>query len=339
MVGPVQVLLLAASPVQTPRLILLDIATEQITILQESTKLSLDVNCISKPEPIEFPTANGLTAFGLFYPPTNPDYAAPAGELPPLMVMVHGGPTNQAIARMQLRCQYWTSRGFAILDVDYGGSTGYGRLYRERLNGQWGVVDVEDCVNGARYLAEKGLVDSKRLIIRGSSAGGFTVLSALTQHNVFTAGCSAYGVAELEIFAKDTHKFESRYLDRLIGPYPEAREVYIQRSPLTHADKLSSPVIFFQGMDDRIVLPSQSEMMVNALRTKGIPVAYIAFEGEGHGFRRADSNKRAFEAELYFYSRIFGFPLAEVIEPVQIDNLPETSASQSLSPRHSEGEV
>jgi dipeptidyl aminopeptidase/acylaminoacyl peptidase len=217
--------------------------------------------------------------------------------------------------------QYWTSRGFAVLDVNYGGSAGYGRAYRERLNGHWGIVDVDDCANGARYLAEQGLVDPARLAIRGGSAGGYTTLCALTFKDVFHAGASHFGVSDLEGLATDTHKFESRYLDGLIGPYPERRDLYVARSPIHHVAQLNCPVIFFQGLEDKVVPPPQAETMVEALRAKGIPVAYLPFEGEQHGFRRAENIKRALDAELYFYGRIFGFELADPVEPVEIENL------------------
>ena len=235
---------------------------------------------------------------------------------------MHGGPTAAASSTLDLRTQFWTSRGFAVLDVNYGGSTGYGTAYRRRLNGRWGVVDVEDCVNGARFLAERGDVDGGRMAIRGGSAGGFTTLSALTFHDVFRAGASLYGVSDLEALTRDTHKFESRYLDTLIGPYPERRDLYLERSPIHHVDRLSTPLILFQGLEDRVVPPNQSEMMRAALREKGVPVAYLPFEDEQHGFRRAENIKRTLDAELYFYSRVFGFDLADPVEPVDIENPP-----------------
>jgi len=257
----------------------------------------------------------------LFYPPQNPDYAGPADERPPLLVISHGGPTAATSSELNLRIQYWTSRGIGVLDVNYGGSTGYGRTYRERLNGQWGVVDVDDCVNGARHLVAQGQVDGRRLMIRGGSAGGYTTLCALTFRELFKAGASYYGVSDLAALAQETHKFESRYLDRLVGPYPERQDLYRERSPLHFAQRLACPVIFFQGLEDKVVPPKQAQMMVQALQAKGVPVAYLPFEGEQHGFRRAENIKRALDAELYFYSRVFGFELAEPLEPVEIMNL------------------
>jgi dipeptidyl aminopeptidase/acylaminoacyl peptidase len=217
--------------------------------------------------------------------------------------------------------QYWTSRGIAVLDVNYGGSSGYGRDYRERLKGRWGIVDVDDCVNGARYLAQIGQVDGNRLAIRGGSAGGYTTLCALTFRDTFKAGASHYGISDLEALAKDTHKFESRYLDGLIGPYPLRRDRYVERSPIHFTERLACPMILFQGLEDKVVPPNQAEVMVEAVRAKGLPVAYLTFEGEQHGFRKAENIKRVLEAELYFYSKVFGFDLAEAIEPVRIDNL------------------
>jgi dipeptidyl aminopeptidase/acylaminoacyl peptidase len=222
---------------------------------------------------------------------------------------------------LNLTIQYWTSRGFGVLDVNYGGSTGYGRAYRERLKGQWGVVDVDDCVNGARYLVERGEVDGNRLIIRGGSAGGYTTLAALTFRNVFQAGASYYGISDLEALERDCHKFESHYNHSLIGPYPEAADLYRQRSPIHFTDRLSCPIILFQGREDKVVPPNQAEMMFAAVRRKGLPVAYLLFDGEQHGLRRAENIKRALDAELYFYARVFGFPLADPVEPVEIANL------------------
>jgi dipeptidyl aminopeptidase/acylaminoacyl peptidase len=222
---------------------------------------------------------------------------------------------------LSLSVQFWTSRGFAVLDVNYGGSTGYGRQYRERLNKKWGIVDVDDCVNGARYLVDRGEVDGKRLIITGGSAGGYTTLCALTFRSAFKAGASHFGVSDAEALARDTHKFESQYLTGLLGPYPDRKDIYFERSPINFPDRLSCPVIFFQGLEDKVVPPNQAEKMVDAIRAKGIPVSYAPFEGEQHGFRKAENIKRALEGELYFYSRIFRFELAEPVDPVKIENL------------------
>jgi dipeptidyl aminopeptidase/acylaminoacyl peptidase len=270
---------------------------------------------------IEFPTENGLSAYANYYPPTNPDFTAPPGERPPLLVMSHGGPTSAAPTLFNLSLQFWTSRGFAVVDVNYGGSTGYGRAYRERLNESWGVVDVDDCANAARYLVSRGDVDEERLAIRGGSAGGYTTLCALTFRDVFKAGASHFGIGDLSPFVDETHKFESRYNVRLLGPYPERADVYYQRSPINYVERISCPIILFQGLEDKIVLPIQSETMFAAVRLKGIPTAYLPFEGEQHGFRKAENIKRALDAELYFYSRIFDFELAEPVAPVKIENL------------------
>ena len=319
--APGKAVFIGASPIEFPSVIELDLTSHETTVLRSGGTADVDASFFSIPEPIAYRTEGGLTAHGFFYAPRNPHFEGPPEERPPLLVMSHGGPTAATTSGLQLPIQYWTSRGIAVLDVNYGGSTGYGRAYRQRLDGQWGIVDVNDCLNGARFLAARGDVDADRLMIRGGSAGGFTTLCALIFSSVFKAGASRYGVSDLEALAKDTHKFESRYLDRLIGPYPKARELYLERSPIYAAERLSCPVIFFQGLEDEIVPPNQTEMMVDALRTKGIPVAYLAFEGEQHGFRRAENIKRALDAELYFYSRVFAFKPADPVVPVRIDNL------------------
>ena len=283
----------------------LDLATGRTQVLRQSFEMKSEAGrCISVPEPIEFPTENGLSAHGLFYAPYNPDYLPPAGELPPLIVKSHGGPTGATSGDLSLDIQYWTSRGFAVFDVNYGGSTGYGRAYRERLIERWGIVDVDDCVNGAKYLAAQGRVDGERLIIKGGSAGGYTTLAVLTFRDSFKAGASYYGVADLEALARDTHKFESRYLDRLIGPHPERKDLYRERSPIHFVEQLDAPVIFFQGSEDKVVPPNQAEMMVKAVQNKGLPTSYFLFDGEQHGFRRADTIKRTLDAELYFYAAL-----------------------------------
>lgn len=316
-----QVLFTAGSPTEVVSLVRLDLRTGQTDILRRSSSMTFDSGYISVPQTIEFPTEHGQTAYGFFYGPCNKDYSAPADELPPLLVISHGGPTAATTTILNFSIQYWTSRGFAVLDVNYGGSTGYGRAYQERLKGQWGIVDVDDCVNGARYLVETGKVDGKRMAIRGGSAGGYTTLCALTFRDVFQAGASYFGVSDLKALAEDTHKFESRYLDSLVGPYSENSNLYRERSPIHFTDQLSCPIIFFQGLEDKIVPPNQAEMMVEALRKKGLPVAYVPFEGEQHGFRQAKNIKRALDAELYFYAKIFGFELADPVEAVTIENL------------------
>ncbi len=321
-VGDGAAVLIGSSATAPTALVKLDLATGKTEILRQAFKPTVDPGYFSVPQMVEFPTGNGLTAHGIFYPPANKDYAAPEGERPPLIVMSHGGPTSAATTALRYGIQYWTSRGFAVLDVDYGGSTGYGREYRMRLNGNWGLVDVEDCCNGALWLAEQGLVDRQRMAIRGGSAGGFTTLAALIfKSGVFGAGASHFGVSDLEALATDTHKFESRYLDNLVGPYPARRDIYVARSPIHHTQKLSTPIILFQGAEDPVVPPSQSEKMFEAARAQEIPTAYLVFEGESHGFRKAESIKRSLEAELYFYSKIFGFDTADKIEPVEIENL------------------
>jgi dipeptidyl aminopeptidase/acylaminoacyl peptidase len=312
---------IGASGTETSAVVTLDISTQRFEVLRRSRETAVDAGYLSEARAIEFPTEQALTAHGYFYPPKNRDYAAPANENPPLLVMSHGGPTSSSSGSLKYSIQYWTSRGIAVFDVNYGGSSGYGRAYRERLNGNWGIVDVDDCANGARYLAGRGEVDGNRLAIRGGSAGGYTTLCALTFRDVFKAGASHYGISDLEALAKDTHKFESRYLDRLIGPYPARRDLYVARSPIHFTDRLNCPMIIFQGLEDKVVPPNQAEQMVQAVRAKKLPVAYLAFEGEQHGFRKAENIKRVLEAELYFYSKVFGFELAAPVEPVTIENL------------------
>ncbi|WP_211266021.1 S9 family peptidase [Alicyclobacillus ferrooxydans] len=316
-----RVVFLAGSPTSFRVVVTTNVDGSNPTVLRKSSEVQVDPDYLSIPESIEFPTENGKTAHGIYYRPKNPDFTAPEGEKPPLLVHVHGGPTSAASSVLSLSTQYWTSRGVAVLDVNYGGSTGYGREYRDRLKGQWGIVDVDDAANGAKYLGEQGEVDANRLAIAGGSAGGYTTLAALTFRDVFNAGASHFGLSELEVFAQETHKFESRYMDSLLGPYPEAKDVYFNRSPINFTNQLSCPIAFFQGLDDKIVPPNQAELMVEALRKKNLPVAYLAFEGEGHGFRRAENIKRALDGEFYFYSRVFGFTPADDIEPIHIENM------------------
>ncbi|MDQ3895772.1 MAG: S9 family peptidase [Actinomycetota bacterium] len=308
---------IAASPTSAPAVVVVDPETARATVVRSSRPNPPDPAYVSSPRPVEFPTSGGATAHALFYPPRNPDCEGPHGDLPPLVVTSHGGPTSAASTGLELRTQFWTSRGFAVVDVDYRGSSGYGRAYRRQLAGRWGVVDVDDCVAAARHLAATGEVDGRRMVIRGSSASGLTTLLALTR-GVFAAGASLYGVADLAALATDTHKFESRYLDGLVGPWPEAAATYRERSPIHLADRLSAPLIIFQGLDDKVVPPAQAEVLVAALRTAGIPFAYLTFEGEAHGFRKAETIRRVVEAELDFYGQVLGFTPADDIDPVEI---------------------
>jgi dipeptidyl aminopeptidase/acylaminoacyl peptidase len=311
----------AGAPQKSAAIVAFDLASGQFEVLRRASEHDLDEGYLSIAQPVEFPTTEGRTAHAFFYPPRNRDFAAPDAERPPLLVKSHGGPTAMASTTLSLNIQFWTSRGIAVLDVNYGGSAGYGRAYRLRLNGTWGITDVDDCANGARHFAGRGLVDGERCVITGGSAGGYTTLAALTFRDTFKAGASHYGVSDLGALVRDTHKFEARYLDNLVGPYPERADLYHARSPINFTAQLSCPVIFFQGLEDKVVPPNQAELMVEALRAKGLPVAYVAFEGEQHGFRRAENIKRALEGELYFYSRVFGFELADPVEPVPLENL------------------
>ncbi len=320
--NPTHAVLVAGSSMQPDAVVRIDLASGTVDTLRAASSVQLDAGDISVAEAVEFPTAGGQTAHTFYYPPRNRDFAVPAGETPPLVVISHGGPTSAARSTLDLEIQYWTTRGFAVADVNYGGGSGYGRAYRQRLNGQWGVVDVADVIHAVRFLAAEGKAGRDRAIIRGGSAGGYTTLAALTFHpEVFKAGASYYGVSDLEMLALDTHKFESRYVHSLVGPYPAARATYRARSPIHAIDRLACPLILFQGLEDKIVPPNQSQMMADAVRAKGLPVAYLAFEGEQHGFRKAETIIRSLEAELYFYGAIFGFTPADSIPPVPIDNL------------------
>jgi dipeptidyl aminopeptidase/acylaminoacyl peptidase len=276
---------------------------------------------LSRSRPVTFPTTGGREAHGVWYPPHNRAYAGPDDERPPLIVTSHGGPTAQASTALQLSIQLFTSRGYGVLDVDYGGSSGYGTEYRKRLEGEWGVVDLDDCVAGARWLAGQGLVDPDRTAIRGGSASGYTTLCAVTFRDTFRAGTTYFGIGDLETFVAQTHKFESRYLERLVGPYPATRERYRERSPLNFPDRISCPVLVLQGAEDRIVPPAQAEQIVDALWERRLPHAYLLFAGEDHGFRQAANIIRSFEAELSFYGQVFGFRPADDIEPVSVEFL------------------
>jgi dipeptidyl aminopeptidase/acylaminoacyl peptidase len=311
----------SASPTATTALVRIDAATGRDEPIRPTTSWRPDPADLSVGRPIEFLTTGGRTAHGIFYAPHDRRFRPPGGERPPLVVTSHGGPTSAASSALNVTFQVFASRGIAVLDVDYGGSTGYGREYRKRLEGEWGVVDVDDCVAGAQFLAERGLVDPDRLAIRGGSASGFTTLAALAFRDVFGAGISYFGLGDLRAFARETHKFESRYLDRLVGPLPETEERYRDRSPALHADRITAPVLVLQGLEDRVVPPSEAERIVDALWERRVPHAYLAFEGEDHGFRQAASIIRSAEAELSFLGQVFGFTPADPIEPVAIEHL------------------
>jgi dipeptidyl aminopeptidase/acylaminoacyl peptidase len=314
-------ILVAASPLHATAIVRVSLRTSRIDVLKESAAATIDAGDLSEAQAIEFPAAHGEVGYAFYYPPRNRDITSRSG-LPPLVAISHGGPTAATTRTLDIRVQYWTTRGFAVVDVNYGGSTGYGRRYRERLRGEWGRVDVDDMIHAVTALVDGGKADPERLVIRGGSAGGYTTLAALTFHpGVFKAGASYYGVSDLELLARDTHKFEARYLDSLVGPYPAMAAEYRARSPIHFTDRLACALIFFQGLDDRVVPPNQSALMADAVRRKGLPVAYVAFEGEQHGFRKAEHIVRSLEAELSFYGAVFGFVPAGYLDQVAIDNL------------------
>ncbi len=313
---------IAGAPELPSQVVWLDLGSRAVEVLRESVETPIDASFISVPRQVEFPTDDRATSFAHLYLPANPRFVAPEGALPPLIVMSHGGPTGEATATLDLAIQFWTTRGFAVVDVNYGGSTGFGRAYRQRLNGNWGIVDTADCINAARHLVDAGEVDGDQLVIRGGSAGGYTTLCALTFHDDFAAGTSYYGISDLEPFATgDTHKFESRYEHTLIGPWPEATDLYRARSPIHSVDLLSTPMLLLHGNEDAVVPASQAEIMVEALREKALPYAYLLFEGEQHGFRKAETIERAYEAELSFYGQVLGFEPAGDLPKLEIENL------------------
>lgn len=308
---------------QPSSIVLYDTTTKNFQIIKQSSTVKFDPAYITQPEAIEFPTVGNRTAHAFYYPPCNAQFCGLYNELPPLIVMSHGGPTGHSSPGFTLGILYWTSRGFAVIDVNYGGSTGYGREYRERLHGTWGIVDVDDCTYAALYCVEHNLADVNRLAIMGGSAGGFTTLAAMAFRDVFKVGANYFGVSDLERLTLDTHKFESRYLDTIVGPYPEAKSLYIERSPIHSVNTITCPIIIFQGGKDAVVPPSQSEMMYESLRARNIPTAYLLYETEYHGFCEAKNIKRSLEAQLYFFAKVLGFPLSEDIEPVDIKNMIE----------------
>jgi len=332
--GSPGIVTVAGSPAEPAVVARLDPATLAVTrIVRRASAVVLDPELVSLPETIHFRASGGRTAHALYHPPHNPRFVGPARELPPLLVLSHGGPTSNASTALDMTKQLLTSRGIAVVDVDYGGSTGYGRAYRRALNGAWGIVDVDDCVAAAEFLVARGDVDPRRLAIAGGSAGGYTTLAALAFRDVFAAGISLFGVGDLEALAKDTHKFESRYEDRLVGPYPEAAALYRERSPIHFLDQFSCPVLVMQGLDDKVVLPAQAEAIVEALTANGIPHAYLAFEGEGHGFRGSVAIRRSLEAQLSFLGQVFGFEPADEIEPVEMPGLDEWRARHGATAR------
>jgi dipeptidyl aminopeptidase/acylaminoacyl peptidase len=316
----------AAGPSEPGQVAEVDPATGAVTPLRMGTPFRPDPAVASTPEHIEFPTEHGLTAHANLYRPHNPAFAAPDGELPPLIVTSHGGPTSSAFSGWATGLQLFTSRGYTVVDVDYGGSTGYGRDYRKRLNDKWGIVDVEDCVAAARWLAEEGIVDGERQAVRGGSASGFTTLAALAFTDQFDAGTTYFGIGDLRAFVKDTHKFESRYLETLVGPWPAEKQRYLDRSPALHAERITVPVLVEQGAEDRVVPPAEAERIVDALFERRVPHAYLLFPGEDHGFRSRDAIIASFSAELSFYAQVFGFEPADAIEPVEIRFLDEWRA-------------
>ena len=316
-----EAVLVASAPTRPTAIVRIDLRTDAVRSIREERTPPVDVGYLSQPRFVEFPTTDGRTAFAFHYPPTNPVAVAPDGELPPLLVISHGGPTSNADQRLSMEVQFFTSRGFAVVDVDYGGSSGYGRAFRDRLLGAWGIVDLDDCTNVATWLASQGLADPKRLGIRGGSAGGYTTLCALTFRSVFAAGASYFGVGDLAALARDTHKFESRYLDLIVAPWPDGVAVYDERSPIHFVDRIRTPVLVLQGADDRVVPQAQADDLVAALGRNGVPYAYLLFQGEGHGFRRAENRRRSLEAELSFYAQVLGFQPADDLVPVEVVGL------------------
>jgi dipeptidyl aminopeptidase/acylaminoacyl peptidase len=315
-----RVVFAASSPTERTTVIAWNASSGAETVLHRAG--DVDFGSISAPRAIEFSTTGGATAHAFYYPPAGAGFEGPSGDRPPLRVVCHGGPTGHRSHSLTPEFLFWTQRGIGVVDVNYRGSSGYGRAYRRALAGRWGEIDWQDCVAAARHLAELGEVDPERTWVEGGSAGGYVVLCALTfEPTAFAAGVSYFGVADAESLARETHKFESRYLDTLIGPYPETRDVYRARSPIRFTDRLERPLLLLQGLDDEVVLPSQAEMMAAALDRKGVPYAYIPVEGEGHGFRKQENVRRALQATLSFVGQIFGFEPADELDPIEIKHL------------------
>lgn len=312
-------LMIAGAPDRETELVAINLTTGSFDVICRSSPTDPDPRYTSKPQTICFPSGQDQ-AYGFYYPPCNADFAAPDSDKPPLICIVHGGPTAATSSVFKAGIQYWTTRGFAVFDINHRGSSGYGRSFRNSLRGKWGIVDVADVTAGARFLASQGKADQNKLIIRGGSAGGYTTLACLTFHDTFRAGASYYGVSDLEVLAQETHKFESRYMDQLIGPWPQSAVLYRQRSPINFLENLDQPVVLLQGLEDKVVPPNQAETIFNALKEHGVPVAYVPFEGEQHGFRIAKNIIRAYQAELYFYAHVFRFKLPQELEPIQIFN-------------------
>ncbi len=312
-----------SSPTEEPAITKLQLETETCETIYAPSSVNVAPGYLSSPQHVVFPTTENGEAHAFYYEPTNQDFAAPEGEQPPLVVICHGGPTSASGTGLDFSTHYWTSRGFAVVDVNYRGSSGYGKAFRDALKGKWGIYDTDDCIAAAQYLIDQNLVDRDRVIIRGGSAGGYTTINALTFHDFFAAGAALYGIADLMVFIGDTHKFESRYLESLVGPYPAEAQRYHDRSAINFMNQLATPMIILQGLEDEIVPPSQAEIMVEALESKGLPYAYIGFPGEQHGFRQAANIIRAQEAELYFYGKVLGFEPADEIddEVVEVRNL------------------
>lgn len=311
----------ASSPTRPLSIVKMDLTTLEQEVVCQSQEIDIPDGYCSIPETIEFSNSEGDKVYGFLYPPTNAEYTAPEGDKPPLVIFNHGGPTHSSTATLDPRIQYWTSRGFVVGEVNYGGSTGYGTAYRRRLKGRWGELEVDDLVSAGRYLVKNNLADPEKTVIFGSSAGGYNVLNVVCHSNFYKVGVDVYGLSDLGAFVEKTHKFESHYMDTLVGPYPEAKDIYDQRSPINKVENIATPLLVFQGLDDRIVLPHQAELIVEELKKTSVPVAYIGYEGEQHGFRKAESLINFMQSQQYFFSVILGIEPADNLPPIDIYNL------------------